>query len=295
MTRSKNIGAAAGVSRSVVSDRVSHSFDWRGPSMTVDTEGSSSLVAVHLAIQSLRNGESELAVAAGVNLFGSGRPFSILFFSFLYFSFCPPLTSAATYSTDSNGSAHGEGIAAVILKSLSAALRDGDHIECLIRATGVNQDGKPDSTVTSAMAQAALIRETYARAGLDLNKPTDRPQFLHVHGTSAGGKQEAEVIARAFYADDQSSDDKLFFGSIRTVIGHTEGTAGLASLLGTSLALQHGTLPSTILKPEIKSLDAGPAQPWPRLLPGQPRRASINSFGRSPTPNMAPRSCYEKT
>ena len=193
------------------------------------------------------------------------------------------------WDKDADGYARGEGIAAVVLKSLSAALDDGDHIECIIRATGVNQDGKTAGlTIPSSAAQAVLIRDTYARAGLDIDKPEDRPQFFHAHGTGtpAGDPQEAEAISRAFYNGEAS--DKLYVGSIKTIIGHTEGTAGLASLIGTSLAVQHGIIPPNMhfhqLNPRITpfygSLEVPTsAKPWPKLPPGQPRRASINSFG----------------
>jgi hybrid polyketide synthase/nonribosomal peptide synthetase ACE1 len=195
------------------------------------------------------------------------------------------------WDQSADGYARGEGIASVILKPLSAAIRDRDHIECIIRATGVNQDGKtPGLTLPSATAQAALIRDTYARAGLDLNKPEDRPQFFHAHGTGtpAGDPQEAEAIAKAFYPQGASEGEKLYVGSIKTIIGHTEGTAGLASLVGTSQALQNGMIPPNLhftgLNPKIKPFYGGlevptVAKPWPELLPGQPRRASINSFG----------------
>lgn len=195
------------------------------------------------------------------------------------------------WDKDVDGYARGEGIAAVVLKPLSAALENKDHIECIIRATGVNQDGKtPGLTMPSSTAQAMLIRETYARAGLDINKHKDRPQFFHAHGTGtpAGDPQEAEAISQAFYPNGASDTDKLYVGSIKTVIGHTEGTAGLASLIGSSLALQHSVVPPNMhfnnLNPRIAPFYGGlevptSAKSWPNLLPGQPRRASVNSFG----------------
>lgn len=195
------------------------------------------------------------------------------------------------WDEDVDGYARGEGIAAVVLKPLSAALEDGDHIECIIRATGLNQDGKtPGLTMPSASAQATLIQETYARAGLDLSKPEDRPHFFHAHGTGtpAGDPQEAEAISRAFFPKGSTDADKLYVGSIKTIIGHTEGTAGLASLMGSSLALQHGFIPPNMhfnkLNPRILPFYGGlevptSAKAWPELLPGQPRRASVNSFG----------------
>ncbi len=182
-------------------------------------------------------------------------------------------------------------MAAVVLKSLSAAIEDGDHIECIIRATGVNQDGKSSGmTMPNPLAQADLIRDTYARAGLDLNNPADRPQFFHAHGTGtpAGDPREAEAIFRAFYS--HGANDKLYVGSIKTIIGHTEGTAGLASLIGSVLSVKNGVILPNMhfgeLNPRITSFYDNlevptVAKPWPKLPPGQPRRASINSFGMS--------------
>lgn len=195
------------------------------------------------------------------------------------------------WDKDADGYARGEGIAAVVLKTLSAAIADGDHIECIIRETGVNQDGKtPGLTMPSATAQARLIRDTYARAGLDIDKQEDRPQFFHAHGTGtpAGDPQEAEAISKAFSGD--SRGQKLYVGSVKTIVGHTEGTAGLASLISSSLALQNRTIPPNMhfnqlnpkLEPFYKHLEVPTsALPWPELLPGQPRRVSVNSFGTS--------------
>lgn len=121
-----------------------------------------------------------------------------------------------------DGYARGEGIASVILKPLSAALKDGDNIECVIRETGINQDGRTAGlTMPSNLAQADLIRDTYKRAGLDINDPRDRPQFFHAHGTGtqAGDPQEAEAISRAFFGAETVTSDPLYVGSIKTVIG----------------------------------------------------------------------------
>nr|A0A2Z5XAL7.1 RecName: Full=Hybrid PKS-NRPS synthetase phm1; Short=PKS-NRPS phm1; AltName: Full=Phomasetin biosynthesis cluster protein 1 [Pyrenochaetopsis sp.]BBC43184.1 PKS-NRPS hybrid [Pyrenochaetopsis sp.] len=291
--------SATGMGRSIMSNRISYFFDWHGPSITLDTACSSSLVAVHLAVQALRNGDCGTAIAAGVNLCLS--PGMYIATSNLHM-----LSEGARsrmWDKDVDGYARGEGIASVVLKPLSAAIRDGDHIECLIRATGVNQDGKTQGlTMPSATAQTALIRQTYERAGLDIEKPEDRPQFFHAHGTGtpAGDPQEAEAISTAFYSGGLS--DKLYVGSIKTVIGHTEGTAGLASLIGTSLALQHGVIPPNLLFNELNprlipfynNLEVPTsAKPWPQLLPGQARRASVNSFGFGGTNAHAIVEAYE--
>ncbi|KAF5538673.1 polyketide synthase [Fusarium mexicanum] len=276
---------ATGMARSIMSNRISYFFDWHGPSMTIDTACSSSLVAVHQAIQTLRSGESEVAIAAGANLILTPG----MYVAESKLSMLSPSGRSKMWDQDVNGYARGEGIAAVVLKPLSAAIRDNDHIDCIIRATGVNQDGRtPGLTMPSATAQADLIRSTYARAGLDINKPEDRPQFFHAHGTGtpAGDPREAEAIYRAFYSDVK--DDKLYVGSIKTVLGHTEGTAGLASLIGTALAIQNKTIPPNmhfdVLNPKIKPFYDNLEVPtkaiaWPETHQGQPRRASINSFG----------------
>lgn len=147
----------------------------------------------------------------------------------------------------------------------------------------------------SATAQTLLIRDTYARAGLDLQNARDRPQFFEAHGTGtkAGDPVEAEAIYNAFFGSDFTSakhDQPLYVGSIKTVVGHTEGTAGLAGILKASLALQAGIVPPNML---FNSLNPGltpfygplqvptEAKQWPPLRPGVPRRASVNSFGKA--------------
>ena len=202
-----------------------------------------------------------------------------------------PSGRSRMWDQDADGYARGEGLASVVLKTLSAAIEDGDHIECIIRETGLNQDGRTTGiTMPSSTAQTTLIEQTYAKAGLDLSNTDDRPQYFHAHGTGtpAGDPQEAEAISKAFFTHIKSDANKLYVGSIKTIIGHTEGTAGLASLIGTSLAIQHGVIPPNMhfnklsdkVAPFYKSLEIPTeAKIWPTVTPGQPRRASVNSFG----------------
>ena len=143
----------------------------------------------------------------------------------------------------------------------------------------------------SNVAQTSLIRDTYTRSGLDINNPLDRPQFFHAHGTGtpAGDPQEAEAISRSFFDETkETTHEKLYVGSIKTVIGHTEGSAGLASLIGSAKAMQHGVIPPNLhfnnLSPKVAPFFTNlqiptTVVPWPELAPGQPRRASVNSFG----------------
>ncbi|OLN97460.1 Lovastatin nonaketide synthase 1 [Colletotrichum chlorophyti] len=281
---------ATGAATSIASNRLSYFYDWHGPSMTIDTACSSSLVAVHHAVQQLRSGTSKIAVAAGANIMLS--PLNYITESKL--SMLSPTGRSRMWDAAADGYARGEGIASIVLKTLSQALRDGDNIECVIRETGVNQDGRTTGiTMPSHSAQQALIRETYAKAGLDLAKLGDRPQFFEAHGTGtpAGDPQEAEAIATAFFGEGAAGiaeTPNLFVGSLKTVIGHTEGTAGIAGLLKASLAVQHGIVPPNMLfenlSPRVEPFYqrlriTTEALPWPAVQAGQPRRASVNSFG----------------
>ncbi|KXS94985.1 hypothetical protein AC578_9486, partial [Pseudocercospora eumusae] len=276
---------------SILSNRISYFFDFRGPSVTLDTACSSSLAALHFAVQSLRNGESTSSIVGGVNLIFDCTPY----ISESKLHMLSPTSRSSMWDASADGYARGEGVSALMLKTLSQALADGDHIECIIRETGMGQDGRTTGmTMPSGEAQASLIRETYARAGLDLRRKSDRPQYFEAHGTGtmAGDPQEARGIYDAFFKHDTNDesdgeiDEKLFCGSIKTVIGHLEGCAGLAGLLKASLAVQHGTIPPNLLFRSLNP-DIAPyyhrlevptkAMPWPSG--SSPRRASLNSFG----------------
>ncbi|KAH8690646.1 hypothetical protein BGW36DRAFT_432439 [Talaromyces proteolyticus] len=279
-----------GTARSILSNRVSYTFDWHGPSMTIDTACSSSLVAVHQAVQTLRSGTSRVAVAAGANLILGPE----VFIAESTFHMLSPQGRSHMWDARADGYGRGDGVAAVVLKRLSDAIADGDPIQCILRETGVNQDGRTKGiTVPSADAQVALVEDTYHRAGLDLNSPEGRPQFFEAHGTGTptGDPLEAEAIHRSIASrlgDENESDTNLFVGSIKSIIGHTEGTAGIAGLMKVALAMQHGTIPPNLLFeklnpaliPFYKNIEVPvKAVEWPEVTAGQPRRASINSFG----------------
>ncbi|KAF7183977.1 hypothetical protein CNMCM7691_004467 [Aspergillus felis] len=277
---------ATGTSRAILANRVSYAFDWHGPSWTIDTACSSSLVAVHQAVQALRAGESRVAVAAGSNLLLGPEPY----IAESKLKMLSPDGRSRMWDDRANGYARGDGVAAIVMKKLSTALEDGDSIECVIRATGVNQDGRTKGiTMPSSDAQAELIRKTYKAGGLDLVK--DRPQFFEAHGTGtkAGDPQEARAIFNAFFGPGADEDEhaSLKVGSIKTIIGHTEGTAGLAGLFKASLALQNAQIPPNMhfrtLNPEIEPYWTRlriptELQQWPAHS-GSVRRASVNSFG----------------
>ncbi|CAH0021452.1 unnamed protein product [Clonostachys rhizophaga] len=278
---------ATGTSPSVLSNRISYFFDLKGPSMTINTACSSSLVALHQAVQSLRTGDCTTAIVGGVNLLLDPE----IYISHSHLHMLSPTSRCRMWDKDADGYARGEGCASVVIKTLDQALKDGDDIECIIRETAVNSDGRSAGiTMPSAEAQAALIRETYERSGLDPVR--DRCQFFECHGTGtqAGDPVEARAIQETFYPKDVvfSPDDKLYVGSIKTLIGHLEGCAGLAGLMKAMLCIKNRTITPNMLfdnlNPQITPFYdylrvPTNAVPWPPVANGCPLRASVNSFG----------------
>lgn len=288
---------ATGTSRAIISNRVSYFFNWTGPSLTIDTACSSSLVAMHSAVQSLRCGESTAACVAGVNILLA--PEGFIMESSLHM--LSPDGKSKMWDESADGYARGEGVGVFFLKTLSQALADGDHIEGIIRETGVNSDGRTKGiTMPSPEAQAALIRDTYNRSGLDPRNPLHRCQYFEAHGTGtqAGDPREAEAIHTAFFgpvadlnketAQPAPAAEELLVGSIKTVIGHTEGAAGVAGVLKALMGLKNRLIPPNqhlvTINPKVAPfcdrlrVPTIPT-PWPEAPPGQPLRASVNSFG----------------
>lgn len=206
------------------------------------------------------------------------------------------------FDANADGYARGEGFVTVVVKSLRQAIIDGDRIECVIRETAVNQDGHSSSglTLPSVESQTALIRSTYSKCGLDYTKREDRCQYFEAHGTGtpAGDPKEAEAIRNSFFDPPMaksssggtlSENNRLYVGSVKTIIGHTEGAAGLAALLKASLAVKHAQVPPNMhfqhLNPALAEFYHPHLQiptqllPWPDLPAGSVRRASVNSFG----------------
>lgn len=276
---------APGIASSILSNRLSYFFDWHGPSMTLDTACSGSLVSLHLAVEALRKRDCSLAVAAGSNLILV--PDTCV--SDTKMQMLSPTGRSRMWDEKADGYARGEGVGSVILKRLDDAIRDGDRIESVIRASGVNSDGRTTGlTMPSSEAQQALIRSTYVQAGLNPDDPKDRCQYFEAHGTGtpAGDPKEAAAIYNAFF--QETGDDKLYVGSIKTVIGHTESAAGIAGIIKASLALQNKVIPPNLhfdtFNPDIAPFSSRlqiplSAVPWPELPAGAPRRVSVNSFG----------------
>lgn len=282
----------SGTAASMLSNRISYFFDWHGPSITIDTACSSSLVALHQGVSALRNQDCHIALVAASNLIFSPREY----IAASQMHLLSPSGRCRMWDESADGYARGEGIASVVLKRLSDAIADGDPIECIVRATGINADGRSMGiTMPSSIAQLQLIRSTYASVGLNpADHPEDRCQFFEAHGTGtqAGDPQEATAIYNAFYEDsalpEESIKEPLFVGSIKTLIGHTEGVAGLAGVIKASLCVQKGIIPPNMLLKRINPVIAPltsrlriPTEPllWPSLAPGIPRRVSVNSFG----------------
>ncbi|OQD63284.1 hypothetical protein PENPOL_c010G08089 [Penicillium polonicum] len=297
---------STGTARSIMANRISYVFDLHGPSVTVDTACSSSLVALHQAVQSLQLGEATCAVVGGVNLIFDAA----MYVAESNLHMLSPDSQSRMWDKTANGYARGEGAAAVLLKPLSQALRDNDHIEGLIRGSGINSDGQsPGITMPTAAAQAALIRATYQRAGLDPIK--DRCQYFECHGTgtAAGDPVEAQAISEALFGEATSTNEMretppLYVGSIKTVTGHLEGCAGLAGLLKALVSIKNRVIPPNMLfnelNPKIEpyygrmQITTVPI-PWPEVAPSAPLRVSINSFGFGGTNSHVILDSYESS
>ncbi|KXX76983.1 Nonribosomal peptide synthetase 14 [Madurella mycetomatis] len=292
---------ATGNARSILSNRISYFFNFTGPSLTIDTACSSSLVALHQAVLSLRSGECEMACVAGANLIITPEQFVVE--SSLHM--LSPSGHCRMWDAKADGYARGEGVAAIFIKPLSKAIRDGDRIDAIIRQTGVNSDGRSRGiTMPNWKAQSQLIQDTYTRAGLNSENPEDRCQYFEAHGTgtSAGDPNEARAIENAFFHNGKAVGPgqqvdpavtaepatKLLVGSVKTIIGHTEGAAGLAGLLKVVQSMHNNLVPPNLhlteLNPDVQQycsnlLVPTSALPWPDPPAGHPKRASVNSFG----------------
>ncbi|CAG7951292.1 unnamed protein product [Penicillium nalgiovense] len=271
----------AGQSRAMTANRLSYFFDLKGPSVTVDTACSGSLVALHLACQSLQTGDASTAIAAGVNLILSHEFMSTM----SMMKFLSSDGRCHTFDEKANGYARGEAAGCLILKPLAKALHDHDKIRAVIRGTGSNQDGRTAGiTLPNGAAQESLIRSVYARADLDPSE-TD---FVEAHGTGtlAGDPVETGAIARVF-GIGRPPDNPVRIGSIKTNVGHLEGASGIAGVIKAVLMLEnHMFLPNRNfekINPRIP-LDEWKLKVWVQLRPESwetigPRRVSVNSFG----------------
>ncbi|MFJ6769990.1 type I polyketide synthase, partial [Kitasatospora sp. NPDC091257] len=272
----------AGLQRGLIANRVSYAVGLRGPSMTVDAGQSSSLVAVHVAADSLRRGEATLALAGGVHLIAA--PESTV--SAARFGALSPDGRCYTFDERANGYVRGEGGVVVALKTVARAVADGDRIYAVIRGSAVNNDGGGDSLTTpSRDAQADVLGAAYRRAGI----APDAVRYVELHGTgtAVGDPVEAAALGAVLGAG-RTPDAALRVGSAKTNIGHLEGAAGAAGLLKAVLSVANRQLPPSLNferpNPRIPLDDLGlrvqtALEPWPE----GPRIAGVSSFGMGGT------------
>lgn len=278
-----DIYTGTGTAHNVIGGRLSYLLDLHGPTITVDTACSSSLVAVHLACQSLRGGESQMAVAAGVNLILT--PDFTIAASKMHM--LAPDGRCKAFDSSADGFVRGEGCGVVILKRLSDALADGDNILALIRGSAINQDGHTNGlTAPNGLAQQDVIRRALNHAGVT---PAEIGYIeTHGTGTSLGDVIELESLIAVFGQRDRDQPP-CFLGSAKSNIGHLEGGAGIVGLIKAVLTLQKQTIPPVVhfktLNPHI-SLAGTPLTVPAEIHPwtvGQKRFAGVSSFGWSGT------------
>lgn len=272
--------SATGASMTMVANRISYCFDLRGPSFTLDTACSSSLVATHLACQAIWRGECSAALVGGANtMICPEYPMLMSKGHFLSRD-----GRSKSFDSRADGYGRGEGAGIVLIKPLSSAQRDGDHIYSLIRATAVNQDGRTEGiSVPNPESQERLIREVYAQSGV----PFKNVRYVEAHGTgtTVGDGIEAGVLGRTIGAG-RKGEDLCLMGSVKATIGHLEAGAGVAGLIKASLCLDNNQVP-----PQANLIEPNPNIPFdeyglrlPRKMEqlpedGRPVYVGINSFG----------------
>ncbi|KAH6080707.1 hypothetical protein HBI67_026930 [Parastagonospora nodorum] len=258
------------------SNRVSHFFNLKGPSLTIDTGCSASLAAIHLAIQSIRNRESDISIVCASALMFNPD----MFIALCRIGVLSPEGKSFSLDARADGYGRGEGAAALVLKPLSAAKRDGDFIHAVIRESSMNQDGRT-ATITSPSGdvQQALIRDCYNKAGIDMSSTC----YVEGHFTGTiADAIEAEAIGSTI--GEARKPHPLYVGTIKPNIGHTEPVSGIASIIKVALMLRHKLIPP----------NAHFETPNPRIAfsrwnlhvptsliswPDDPLRASVNNFG----------------
>lgn len=269
-----------GAALSIIANRISYSLNLRGPSLAVDTACSSSLVAVHLACESVRRGETEVALAGGVNVISS--PGVAIIFS--QAGLMAPDGRCKTFDHRANGYVRSEGAGVVVLKRLAAAQADGDRVYGVVLGGATNQDGKTNGlTAPSRIAQIALLDTAYRRIEID----PSTVDFVEAHGTGTAVGDPIEVAALAkVLGGERVAGHELRIGSAKTNIGHLEAAAGIAGLIKVALSLHNRMLPPTAhfeAPNPLLGLDRVPLvvqrslDPWPQRS-SRPL-AGVSSFG----------------
>ena len=261
-----------------LSTRVSYKLNLKGPSLTVQTACSTSLVAVHLAAQSLLDGQCDMALAGGVSLTLPQKT------GYLYQQggIHSPDGHCRAFDSNGGGFVKGNGVGAVVLKRLEDALDDGDNIYAIIRGSAINNDGsmKVGYTAPSELGQAEVVASALAIAGV----APETISYIEAHGTATpiGDPIEIAALNRVFSANGDAKSH-CAIGSVKTNIGHLDAAAGVASLIKTVLALQHKSLP-----PSLNFAEPNPSIDFAEHFfvndkltdwTASPRRAGVSSFG----------------
>ncbi|MFH0997754.1 MAG: SDR family NAD(P)-dependent oxidoreductase [Pseudomonadota bacterium] len=237
---------ATGNSAAVAAGRLAYCFGFEGPALAIDTACSSSLVAVHLACRSLRSGETDIALAAGVNLLLSPE----LSMAFSRAGMISRTGRCNTFDVSADGYIRSEGCGVVVLKLLSRAVADGDPVLAVLRGSAINQDGASNGlTAPNGLSQEAVIRTALADAGIAPHEVS----YIEAHGTGTPLGDPVEVSSLAnVYGQGRSGDNPLFLGSVKANIGHTEAAAGIAGLIKVILAMLHRRIP---MQPHFRELN----------------------------------------
>ena len=244
-----------GSGRYASSGRLSYLLGLRGPSLTLDTACSSSLAAVHLAVRSIRSGESDLAIAGGANVILQPH----ISIAYSQSRMMAPDGRCKFGDAKGDGYVRSEGAGLVVLKSLARALADGDRIYALIEGSAVNNDGRASGSMgtPSQVGQEELLRTAYRDAG----RSPGEVSYIEAHGTGTRAGDPVELGALgAVLAEGRAPELRARVGSVKTNLGHTEGAAGVAGLIKVALSLHHGAIP-----PSLHCHEPNPAIPWARL------------------------------
>ncbi|KAI1772049.1 reducing type I polyketide synthase 10 [Hypoxylon cercidicola] len=273
--------SATGMGTTILANRISHAFNLLGPSLVLDTACSSTLYCLHMACAALETRDCDAAIVAGANLIQSPEQH----IGTMKAGVLSPTSTCHTFDASADGYGRADGIGALYLKRLSDAVRDGDPIRSIIRATAVNHNGRTQGiTLPSSEGQISLMRKAYEKCGLS----PEETAYVECHGTgtSVGDPIEVEAIGSFM---GRPANNAVLIGGSKPNFGHSEAASSIASIIKATLMLENGYIPPTMgiaeLNPKIKSDEWGievvtKGRPWPESISGQTtRRVSINAFG----------------